>query len=311
MIHACVFEMLALLDRPDASGQRIAERLQATGPAEVQVTRLEGSQTHTDHLKIVIPGTAGKRAGGPAPTLGVVGRLGGVGARPNLIGLVSDADGAVAALAAALRLADMAAAGDRLPGDVVITTHVCPNAPVRPHQPVPLMGSPIESRTMNRVEVTPEMDAVLSIDTTRGNRILNRRGIAITPTVRCGWILRVSDDLLDILAWVTGALPCVLPITMQDITPYGNGVYHLNSIMQPAVATAAPVVGVALTAEVAVPGCATGASQPDDIAHAGQFAIEVAKRFGARELSFYDAAEYERLVNLYGAMRHLQGAPDA
>jgi hypothetical protein len=308
MIHAHVHEMLALLDRPDASGQRVADKLQAAGPAEVSVKKLEGQRTHTDHLHIVIPGNAGKRAGGSAPTLGVVGRLGGVGARPDVIGLVSDADGAVAALAAALRLTEMAAAEDQLPGDVVVTTHVCPNAPVRPHQPVPLMGSPVDSRTMNRFEVTSEMDAVLSIDTTRGNRILNHRGVAITPTVRSGWILRVSDDLLDVLAWVTGTLPHVLPITMQDITPYGNGVYHVNSIMQPAVATAAPVVGVALTAEVAVPGCATGASQPADIAHAGQFAIEVAKRFGARELSFCDASEYERLVDLYGTMQHLQGA---
>jgi len=31
------------------------------------------------------------------------------------------------------------------------------------------------------------------------------------------------------------------PITTQDITPYGNGVYHLNSILQPSIATTAPL----------------------------------------------------------------------
>jgi hypothetical protein len=99
---------------------------------------------------------------------------------------------------------------------------------------------------MNEHEVLPEMDAVLSIDTTRGNRVMNRRGVAIAPTVVQGWIPRVSDDLLDTLGWVSGKRPLVLPITMQDITPYGNEVFHINSIMQLAVSTAAPVVGVAL-----------------------------------------------------------------
>jgi len=56
----------------------------------------------------------------------------------------------------------------------------------------------------------------------------------------------------------TGRAPVTFPITMQDITPYGNGVDHLNSILQPATATAAPVVGVAICAETAVPGRATG-----------------------------------------------------
>ena len=105
------------------------------------------------------------------------------------------------------------------------------------------------------------MDAILSVDTTKGNRIINLRGFAISPTVKQGWILRVSEDLLGMMQIVTGRLPAVFAITTQDITPYGNDVYHVNSILQPATATAAPVVGVAITAEVAVPGCGTGASQ--------------------------------------------------
>jgi hypothetical protein len=302
-------DLLDLLDRPDAGGERVRGYLERLGPAEVHVTRLEGAEGGTDHVRVRIAGRRGRLAGGDAPTLGIIGRLGGSGARPAAIGHVSDGDGALAALAAAAKLSEMAAAGDALAGDVVVTTHVCPDAPVRPHHPVPLMGSPVESAVMNAHEVLPEMEAVLSIDTSRGNRVLNERGVAITATVVQGWILRVSDDLLDTLSWVTGERPRVLPITMQDITPYGNDVYHVNSIMQPAVATPAPVVGVALTAEVAVPGSATGATQPHDAAAAGQFAIEVAKRFGAGELRFYDPAELERLVALYGPMTRLQGGP--
>ena len=47
----------------------------------------------------------------------------------------------------------------------------------------------------------------------------------------------------------TGKLPVTFPLTIQDITPYGNGLYHFNSILQPATATRAPVVGIAITSE--------------------------------------------------------------
>lgn len=42
------------------------------------------------------------------------------------------------------------------------------------------------------------MATVLSVDTTKGNRVGNRRGFAISPTARQGWVLRISDDLLDV-----------------------------------------------------------------------------------------------------------------
>jgi hypothetical protein len=131
-------------------------------------------------------------------------------------------------------------------------------------------------------------------------------GMLISPTVKEGYILRVSESLLDIMSVTTGRLPVTFPITTQDITPYGNGVYHLNSILQPATATSAPVVGVAITAETAVPGCATGATHAVDVEGAVRFVIEMAKAFGAGKCSFYDAEEFDRLVELYGSMKHLQ-----
>jgi len=270
------------------------------------VTLVEGERGSTDLLQIVIPGRRGRTAGGSAPTLGIIGRLGAIGARPAMIGLVSDGDGAVTALASALKLADMRAVGDVLPGDVIVTTHVAPYAPTQPHKPVPFMGSPVGSSVMTRVEANPAMDAILSVDTTKGNRIINHRGIAISPTVKAGWILRVSEDLLDLLQIVTGRPPVVLPITMQDITPYGNDLYHLNSILQPSTATHAPVAGVAITAEVAVPGCATGASHEIDIEQAVRFCLEVAKAFGQGKCVFYDKAEFGRIVTRYGSMARLQ-----
>ena len=299
-------QVFELLDSAYASGQKVKDLLAGYSGLEVSVKEVSGSKGKTDFVKIVIPGTQGKRSGGSAPTLGIVGRLGGIGARPGRIGMVSDADGAVAAVASALKLAEMQRQGDSLPGDVIVTTHICPDAPTRPHEPVDFMDSPVETEDMNEQEVSDEMDAVLSIDTTKGNRIINHKGFAISPTVKEGYILRVSEDLLRIMEMTTGQLPVTFPITTQDITPYGNGVYHLNSILQPSIATRAPVVGVAITAVGIVPGCGTGASHETDIALACKYAVEVAKEFTRGSCAFFNRDEYQHLLNLYGSLAHLQ-----
>lgn len=299
-------EAIELLSNPKVSGQDVKDTLVKIGLRDVEVKTVTGPGGKTDFVKVWIPGSQGKRSGRCAPTLGIVGRLGGMGARPERLGLVSDADGGIAAVAAAMLLGDMYSKGDILKGDVFVSTHICPNAPTQPHDPVPFMGSPIDMAIANREEITDELDALLSIDTTRGNRVINHRGFAISPTVKEGWILRVSEDLLSLMSYVTGKMPAVFPITMQDITPYGNDIYHLNSIMQPCTATSAPVVGVALTSEVPVPGCATGATQAIDIDEAVRFSVEVAKYYGEGKVSFYDPAEFDRLVSLYWRMNHLQ-----
>ncbi|HNV37448.1 MAG TPA: DUF1177 domain-containing protein, partial [Rectinema sp.] len=203
-------------------------------------------------------------------------------------------------------IADMNQKGDKLSGDVIIATHICPNAPTRPHAPVAFMDSPVDMKVMNSYEVDSSMDAILSIDTTKGNRIANYHGFAVTPTVKEGWILRVSEDILDIVEWSTGNPPVILPITMQDITPYGNDLYHINSIMQPCTATNAPVIGVAITTISPVPGCATGASREVDIEEAARFCVEVAKSFTMGGCAFYSDNEFEKLIRLYGHMNHLQ-----
>ena len=271
-------------------------------------TQAGAGGTTTDFVRITVAGAGGRSRGGEAPTLGVIGRLGGVGARPDRLGLVSDADGAVAAMAAALEAATMAAQGDRLPGDLIVSTHVCPRARIVDHKPVPFMESPVSMADKNAWDVRPEMEAILSIDTTKGNRILNRRGIAITPTAKEGYILKASADLLDVYEAVTGELPRVLAITTQDILPYGHGIDHLNSLMQPATATGAPVVGIAVTTGTAVAGSQSHASHEVDIDLASRFALETAFRYGQGRLRFYDPGEYARIIDAYGSLSHLMGA---
>ncbi|MEG0959135.1 MAG: DUF1177 domain-containing protein [Erysipelotrichaceae bacterium] len=304
-----VIEILDLLDRGTITGEEIVNVFSKYQYVHASTITVSGSEGTTDFVKIIIEGTDGKTAQGISPTIGVIGRLGGIGARPNYIGMVSDGDGAVAALSIALKLSEMGLYKDRLPGDVIITTHICPNAPVELHEPVDFMGSPVDMEQMNQYEVLEEVDAILSIDTTKGNNIITRKGFAFSPTVKEGYILRVSQDLINIMEITSGQSASTFPLSIQDITPYSNNLYHINSILQPSTATKAPVVGIAITTETAVPGCATGASHEIDIAEVGRFAIEVAKQFTAGIIHLYDENEYKKLIKLYGKMNILQTNP--
>lgn len=307
MLIKQIIETFDVLDSSTVTGKDVENYLRGIKTdADIEVYELKGPKGSTDMVKVRIPGTRGKTNGGDAPTIGLLGRLGGIGARPEMIGFVSDGDGALAAIAAAAKLLDMQNKGDYLEGDVFISTQICPHAPTAPHKPVPFMGSPVEMSQVNREEVSPELDAILSVDTTKGNRVINTRGFVISPTVKEGYILRTSEDLLEQMQITTGRLPYVFPLATQDITPYGNNVHHLNSVLQPCTATDAPVVGVAITTEVMVPGCATGASHFADVEEAARFMLEVAKYFGKGDLKFYDEEEYELLKKLYGPMNHLQ-----
>jgi len=303
-----VIEVYELMENPVIEESIIKEFFIDRGldESEIEIRKIKEDKEETQFAKITIRGKEGKLKGKTAPTLGGIGNLGGIGARPHKIGLVSDADGAITALASAAKLVEMRAKGDVLKGDVIVTTHLCPRSPIIPHEPVPFIGSPVSMDTMNKYQVAEEMEAILSIDTTKGNRVINYRGFTISPTVKDGYILRISEDLLDIMQIVTGKMPVVFPITTQDITPYGNGLYHLNSIMQPATVTSSPVVGVAITTEVPVPGCATGANHCLDIEMATRFVIEVAKAWCEGECSFYDEKEYQILISLYGSQELLK-----
>lgn len=303
MILKEIIEITDCIDRPGKVASLVAKLFPKQADT-IQIKTISESSGSTEFIKIVIPGRSHNN-----PKLGIIGRLGGVGARPHRAGLVSDADGALTALCAALKIARMNALGDTLAGDVIVATHLCTNAPVIPHDPVAFMGSPVSLKTMNAHEVDPTMEAILSIDTSRGNRIINHTGFAVTPTVKEGWILKVSDDLLRIMEQTIGRLPMVAALTMQDITPYGNNISHLNSILQPSTATRSPVVGIAITSEVAVPGCATGVTNFAQIDAAGRFVIEVAQEFTSGAVQFYDPKEFSRLVSLYGPMKKLQAVP--
>lgn len=308
-----ILEVIDHLDDPRLSGERIAELLRgAEAPGcEITVTSVpyeapEDPRHSCDFVRVVIPGAAGGISGGSAPTLGLIGRLGAQQAQPERIGYVSDADGSIVAIAAALRLLRLVAADASLPGDVIITTHIATHVTITPREPVDFMGSPVSSERMNEFEVDERMDAILSFDTSKGNRLINHRGVALSPTAKAGYLLPVAPDLLTVLEYATGEPARTFPLAQQDITPYGNGYRHFNSIMQPTIATQAPVVGVALTARAIVPGSSTGASFEGPLLDATRFAVEVAKTFGRGGIAFYDQPEHARLVAQYGELTSFQ-----
>ena len=103
-----VLDLYEAMDSAFVTGQTIADMISGCGVEDCAVKTIQGHKGQTDFIKIKIPGSQGKTAGGPAPTLGVVGRLGGLGARPERIGFVSDGDGALAAAATAMKLGRMA-----------------------------------------------------------------------------------------------------------------------------------------------------------------------------------------------------------
>ena len=148
---------------------------------------------------------------------------------------------------------------------------------------------------MNKHEVDPAMDAILSIDTTKGNRIINpgRR----TPTVG-RWISakRTSSASEHHHRAAASAFP-----SPCRTSPTERRIHQQHPPARPA--TSAPVVGVAPKPRA---GCGTGASLLVDVEECVRFVIETAKAFGAGKCRFYDEDEYATLVKLYGEMKHLK-----
>ena len=80
-------EIIAAYDVLDSSfvtGEEVKKYLLGIkSDANVEVYELVGPKGSTDMLKVRISGKNGKTNGGDAPTIGLLGRLGGIGARPE------------------------------------------------------------------------------------------------------------------------------------------------------------------------------------------------------------------------------------
>ncbi len=299
-----ILKVINVLDKPVIRREDL-ERLIKSPRASIEFEEIKGDKGSTLFIKAVYNfGESGR-------CINIIGRLGGVGARPHIKGLVSDADGAIVALALANKLASIDLNGDSLPGTYVITTHVTNKAPIKPYKPVPMMESPVDLFELLKKEVHPGAEAVISIDATKANKVINHTGFAITHVVKDGWILKVSDEVLDIYSRVTGEPPVLVPLSMQDITPFTTKVYHINSIVQPWLYTNAPVLGVAITARTVIPGCSTGATNAIALEQASRFVFEVSREFVSGNIELYSDSDLKELLRVHGSLRNImsRGAP--
>jgi len=79
-----VMQAYEFLDDAHINGPKVAELLKSRGLERIDVKTISGTEGSTDFIRIVIPGAEGKQSEGSAPTLGIIGRLGGIGADSNV-----------------------------------------------------------------------------------------------------------------------------------------------------------------------------------------------------------------------------------
>lgn len=305
-----VIDTIDFLDNSSNSAEAFAEFL-PDGPHAVEITPFESDLGTTDFIKILFPGSAGKSAGGDAPTTGIIGSNGGLRLPGPYPGLASDADGCIVGLTAALRLARMHTRGQQLAGDVLVSTHICQKARPVPHDPYPFVMSPLPSSEKHPRLVDTRMDAMLTPETCKGNKMVSHLGFAVTPPVREGIIMRPHASILHIVEMVTGKAPVVFPITMQDVTPYELGVHHICGMVLPSIFSAAPVIGVPLVTEIETHPSATGVQQPTVLETAARFCLEVATSFGNGDCEFYYPGDFEGMVSTFKGLRGWQSLENA
>jgi len=293
-----ILRVIDILDSPKVSERDIEKLVERCGSVSVNFESIRSDKGETLFVKIVLDFGGGRG-------IGIIGRLGGVGARPHLLGMVSDADGAIVALAVAEKLAKMCERGEQLSGKFVISTHISTHSPIKPEKPVPMMDSPVALDELLKREVDESVSAHISIDATKGNKVIKIKGFAITPVVVRGWILRPTDEILEIYSWISGRSPVLVPITMQDIVPFSTPVKHINSILQPWIYTDTPVLGVAITSESVIPGSATGVTDLSALEPASRFVLEIAKRYAMKTLELYYEDEYNVLLKYHGDLKDI------
>ncbi len=300
-----IMDVLDFLDDARNSAEQFKAML-PDGPHTVEITPFDSDLGHTDFIKILFPGKNGKSSGGSAPTIGIIGSNGGLRLPWEYPGLSSDADGCVVGLACALGLARKHHRNQQLQGDVLVSTHICQSAHPAPHDPFPFVVSPLPSSEKHPRLVDERMDAILTPETCKSNKMAAHLGFAVTPPVREGFILRPHETILHAVEMVTGKPPVVFPITMQDVTPYELGVHHICGMVLPSIFSTAPVIGVPLVTALQTHPSATNTQQPMVLESATRFCLEVATGLGNGDYHFHYQSDFEGMLKSFGALRGWQ-----
>ncbi|BAB67660.1 DUF1177 domain-containing protein [Sulfurisphaera tokodaii] len=255
----------------------VIDILESKNPLEIIRKRLENKVKYEEITVGEVPYIKVLYKGGGKDKIEILGRLGAIQMINTNKGLVSDADGAIITLTTLFELLDLMDKGIVFDIDIVFVTNLATKAKLIPHKPfdfmVPLMG--LDDAL--KIEVDPTASFILSIDSTKGNRLAKYDDFALTHVIKDGYILKLHDNVIDIYNRVTEHEIYMVPLTTGDLTPLDYNVYHISTLISPWLYTSSPVIGLATVSKQVIPGYDTGVQNLTMFEHASRFCVELIK----------------------------------
>jgi hypothetical protein len=205
----------------------------------------------------------------------ILGRLGAIKVSNNK-GIVSDADGAIVSITSMI---EWAKNYSEIEGEAIFSTSISLNAKIIPHKPFNFMVPLVGLNEALEIEVDKEAQFLISVDSTKGNRIAKYNDFAISHIIKDGYILKISDEIIDIYEKVTEHEPYFVALTSGDLTPMEVNAYHISTFLTPWLYTESPVLGLATVSKYPIPGYETGVQNVLMLERASRFSIEVLKYY--------------------------------
>ncbi|ACP35317.1 protein of unknown function DUF1177 [Sulfolobus islandicus Y.G.57.14] len=277
----------------------VIDILESEDPLQKIKEKLEGKVKYEEVKAGEVTFIKALYEGGGKDKVEILGRLGAIQMVGVNKGLVSDADGAIVSLTTLLELLNLREKGIELDLNVLFVTNLSVKAKLIPHKPFDFMVPLLGLDEALKVEVDPSASFVVSIDSTKGNRIAKFDDFAITHVVKDGYILKLHDNVIDIYNKVTGHEIYMVPLTTGDLTPLDYNVYHISTLISPWLYTDSPVIGIATVSKQVIPGYETGVLNIEMLEHASRFCIELLK-YIENGGKMYEEKELEELENRLG-----------
>lgn len=295
-----IIELADLLSQNDFGSNELVDYLKSVGPADAEIQLVHTVDSSIEILKVIIKGTEGAFSGGTRPTLGIVSQLSNCKSTIEGIGCIDMNAGVFSVLVAAYELLHITKTEGGILGDVMFAVFIGSDV-------TPKLRALISFLSDNSFGISQHMDAVLSVGTSKFFERENDGSIAVSPTVKEGYILKISDDILDVFSRQSNQAIEALTITQQDIIPTEKGMTQRTNLLQPSTKTSAPVVGISIGSSAALSNEDGRVVSLKDIGRIATGCLDIARSYGANECVFYDEEEFTELRVSYGNMSHFQG----
>ncbi|AWR93790.1 DUF1177 family protein [Acidianus brierleyi] len=231
----------------------------------------------------------------------ILGRLGAIRVS-NHYGIVSDADGAIISLTSMI---EWAKNYSEIEGEAIFSTNISLDAKLIPHKPFNFMVPLVGLDDALRLEVDKEAQFLISVDSTKGNRIAKYNDFAISHIIKDGYILKIPDEIIDIYEKVTEHEPYFVALTSGDLTPMEINAYHISTFLSPWLYTESPILGLATVSKYPIPGYETGVQNVTMLERASRFSIEVLKYYFSGG-DIYSEEELSSLKNVLGESQFMK-----